>query len=156
MAENLLPRGREAHRAADPLKLIRIYGNAEIRKQNQQIACTMIRVDVQVFSFLLTFDQSMATSNSTNDYLLALHRHRNAKLLPVPNGEEIAWFQGWYKQQKGIDLPYEVARPMLTHLVQFYFLTRGHELYDRNQAILRSQGISHNNHRHNSKSSTGK
>ena len=56
-------------------------------------------------------------------------------LLPVPNGEEIAKFQRWYLAEKGIELPYEIARPMLTHLVQFYFLTRGHELYDHNKRV---------------------
>ena len=68
----------------------------------------------------------------------SVDRHM-ANLLPVPNGEDIAWFQSWYREQKGVDLPYEVARPMLTHLVQFYFLTRGHELYDHNQRIIKNK-----------------
>lgn len=83
----------------------------------------------------MTQQQNSIHSHSPN---LSLDR-RMASLLPVPKGEDIAWFQSWYKTQKGVDLPYEVARPMLTHLVQFYFLTRGHELYDHNQRIIKNK-----------------
>lgn len=48
-------------------------------------------------------------------------------LLPTPTSEEVLRFQSIYKDQYGLDLPVREALPLLTRLVQFYYLTGGHD-----------------------------
>ena len=48
-------------------------------------------------------------------------------LLPKPNAEEVIRFQFLYKAQHGIELSAREALPLLTRLVQFYYLTGGYE-----------------------------
>lgn len=48
-------------------------------------------------------------------------------LLPAPTPDEVIRFQALYKQQYGTDLPARKALPLLTRLVQFYYLTGGHD-----------------------------
>lgn len=47
-------------------------------------------------------------------------------LLPTPKVDEVICFQAVYKAQYGIELPAREALPLLTRLVQFYYLTGGH------------------------------
>ncbi len=53
--------------------------------------------------------------------------HGGGMLLPTPNAEEVARFQTVYKAQYGTDLSTREALPLLTRLVQFYYLTGGHD-----------------------------
>ncbi len=53
--------------------------------------------------------------------------HGCGMLLPTPNAEDVARFQAVYKAQYGTDLSTREALPLLTRLVQFYYLTGGHD-----------------------------
>ncbi len=55
--------------------------------------------------------------------------------LPVPKDDEIRKFQLLFEKQYGETIEYGEAREQLTHLVQFYFLTKGHDLFDHNNRI---------------------
>jgi len=48
-------------------------------------------------------------------------------LLPTPTPDEVLRFQQLYKEQYGADLPAQEALTLLTRLVQFYYLTGGHD-----------------------------
>lgn len=48
-------------------------------------------------------------------------------LLPIPTPDEVLRFQTLYREQYGVDLPTREALPLLTRLVQFYYLTGGHD-----------------------------
>ncbi len=48
-------------------------------------------------------------------------------LLPTPTPDEVIRFQTLYRQQYGTELPAREALPLLTRLVQFYYLTGGHD-----------------------------
>ena len=48
-------------------------------------------------------------------------------ILPTPNADEVLRFQTLYQEQYGINLPTREALPLLTRLVQFYYLTGGHD-----------------------------
>ena len=48
-------------------------------------------------------------------------------LLPTPTTDEVLQFQTLYKELYGVDLPAQEALPLLTRLVQFYYLAGGHE-----------------------------
>ena len=50
-------------------------------------------------------------------------------LLPTPNTDEVSRFQALYRQQYGVDLPAQEALCLLTRLVQFYYLTGGHDAH---------------------------
>ena len=58
-------------------------------------------------------------------------------LLPTPTPSEVLRFQAVYKQQYGADLPAGEALVMLTRLVQFYYLTGGHDA--RKQRLRRQE-----------------
>lgn len=59
--------------------------------------------------------------------------------LPVPNDAEIRQFQTLHEQETGTRLGYAKARDQLTYLVQFYFLTKGHELHAHNERVRARQ-----------------
>ena len=48
-------------------------------------------------------------------------------LLPTPNPDEVLRFQQLHREQYGADLPAHEAHTLLTRLVQFYYLTGGHD-----------------------------
>ena len=48
-------------------------------------------------------------------------------LLPTPTTDEVLRFQTLYREQYAIDLPMREAVPLLTRLVQFYYLSGGHD-----------------------------
>ena len=48
-------------------------------------------------------------------------------LLPTPTPDEVLRFQQLYKEQYGAELPAQEALTLLTRLVQFYYLTGGHD-----------------------------
>ena len=60
-------------------------------------------------------------------------------ILPTPTTDEVLRFQVLYREQYGVDLPVREALPLLTRLVQFYYLTGGH---DARCQRLQSQGAS--------------
>lgn len=59
--------------------------------------------------------------------------------LPIPTDEEIEKFRVMYKKEYGIILTFEDAASKFTHVLQFYFLTKGHELTRHNQAVRKAQ-----------------
>jgi hypothetical protein len=63
----------------------------------------------------------------------------NPYALPVPNEKEIRTFLTLYQAQFGVQLRYQEAAALLTHLVQFYFLTRGYEVTERNHRRQREK-----------------
>ena len=50
-------------------------------------------------------------------------------LLPTPTAEETVRFQNLHMQLYGTELTGSEALTMLTRLVQFYYLTGGHDAY---------------------------
>ena len=65
-------------------------------------------------------------------------------LLPTPKLDEVLRFQAVYKAQYGIELPAREALPLLTSLVQFYYLTGGYEARRQllEQSLLTSSPLS--------------
>lgn len=63
-------------------------------------------------------------------------------LLPTPTPDEVLRFQGLYKEQYGADLPAPEALTLLTRLVQFYYLTGGHDA--RRQRLRQQVPPDHN------------
>jgi len=68
--------------------------------------------------------------------------------LPVPTDPNIREFQALFECEYGVCLDYTEARDRLTHLVQFYFLTKGHELYAHNERVTRNDIQSENPQNH--------
>ncbi len=52
-------------------------------------------------------------------------------ILPTPNAEEIARFREVHRKQHGTDLSFDEAKATLTRLVQFWYLTGGHDAYEQ-------------------------
>lgn len=48
-------------------------------------------------------------------------------LLPTPTPDEVLRFQQLHKEQYGAELPAQEALTLLKRLVQFYYLTGGHD-----------------------------
>jgi len=63
--------------------------------------------------------------------------------LPLPSAAEVEQFRVLYQEHIGVDLDSVTAARTLADLVQFYFLTHGHERYRllHNSSIAQQPGV---------------